>query len=224
MLKINVCHKNWKKLIKSHNCSEHSASIRAISTRYESYSWSISANYLSFTSNLYHSSAPKPSYTSLWRFFRTPWSIANLWYILVRTTFGYVGVEILLLLLLLLLLSISCRIRSRGICAIIPIFAYQNWYPQSISNSPATTPRNENLTKWSLGANATQVALFTSCRSSFFSSELQMCPSYRQVKHKLHSAQRFNTFAHRDTFPLPSQCILYLTTNTLRWVHVFPLD
>ena len=43
-----------------------------------------------------------------------------------------------------------------------------------------------------------------------------MCPSYKQVKQKLHSAQRFNTFAHRETFPLPSQCILYLRTNTPR--------
>ena len=154
---------------------------------------------------------------SLWCFFRTPWSIANLWYILVRTTFGYAGVELLLLL-------ISCRIWSRGICAIIPFFAYQNWYSQSISNSPATTPRNENLTKWSLGANATQMALFTRCRPSMFSSELQMCPSYQQAKQKLHTAQRFNTFAQRDTFSLPFQCILNLRTNTLRGVHVFPLD
>ena len=32
-------------------------------------------------------------------------------------------------------------------------------------------------------------------------SVLQTCPSYRQVKRKLHSFQRFDKFARRDAFP-----------------------
>lgn len=34
-----------------------------------------------------------------------------------------------------------------------------------------------------------------------FYSVLQTCPSYRQVKRKLHSFQRFDKFARRDAFP-----------------------
>ena len=73
------------------------------------------------------------------------------------------------------------------------------------------------ISQWCLGAKLHKCLLFTRCRPSMFYSVLQLCPSYRQFKCKLHSAQRVNTFALRDTFPLPSLCILDLRTNTWRW-------
>ena len=181
-----------------------------ISSRYKSYSCPISDNNLSFTSDLYYSSTPQPSYKSLWCFFGTLWSIP---------IFDRSSLELLLDMLewkfccylslaeydpvafVLFFRFLLIRIVILNVFLIQP----RPLHEMKISQSDVWV---QTLHKW---------LLFTSCHPSMFYSVLQLCPSYRQVKCKLHSAQCFNTFALRDTFSLPSPCILDIKTNTLRW-------